>query len=574
MKKLILALLLIITTCIASAGAAPMILEYDGSVRNYSGNIYDLEVNGKMLTNLPLEPIIFNDRALVPVREIFEAMGATVTYDDSEKSVTIVHRNSSVYLMIDSPYALVNNASITIPDRVAPKLIAKWGESAKTMVPVRFISESLGMKVDFSQEKGLIKISDPAMVSLERNVLEKLTWSQEGNVVTVAVTAKKEITSYTAPFLTDAGVLFSDISDIGFTLPNSTEVNVGGVLRVRLGIHDTDSRIAIDTVNTESYTITLSQNRKTILFKIKQKAQASGVSPSPTTPPTQQPTTPTPTEPTNPKPTTPPTTAEPAVPQHFEINLKNPIVIIDAGHGGKDPGVVRNKLTDQEMEAWNEYKSNSENPPPVEGSSKAYKEKDVTLAIAHKTKKFLEENGVQVIMTRDGDTYPSLDDRPALANAKHAALFISIHANSTNDIISSASGIEIYYSLENNNANYTLTSEAFAKSVLKNVISATDGKNRGVKTANHYVVRMSSMPAVLLETGFFNNPDEFNLLITDEYQEKIAYGISKGILSSLPQLKLNPSAINSSKTNQQSVDQQQTLQNSTNTNRPAANQTD
>lgn len=574
MKKLILALLLIITTCIASAGAAPMILEYDGSVRNYSGNIYDLEVNGKMLTNLPLEPIIFNDRALVPVREIFEAMGATVTYDDSEKSVTIVHRNSSVYLMIDSPFALVNNASITIPDRVAPKLIAKWGESAKTMVPVRFISESLGMKVDFSQEKGLIKISDPAMVSLERNVLEKLTWSQEGNVVTVAVTAKKEITSYTAPFLTDAGVLFSDISDIGFTLPNSTEVNVGGVLRVRLGIHDTDSRIAIDTVNTESYTITLSQNRKTILFKIKQKAQASGVSPSPTTPPTQQPTTPTPTEPTNPKPTTPPTTAEPDDPQHFEINLKNPIVIIDAGHGGKDPGVVRNMLTDQEMEAWNEYKSNSENPPPVEGSGKACKEKDVTLAIAHKTKKFLEENGVQVIMTRDGDTYPSLDDRPALANAKHAALFISIHANSTNDIISSANGIEIYYSLENNNANYTLTSEAFAKSVLKNVISATDGKNRGVKTANHYVVRMSSMPAVLLETGFFNNPDEFNLLITDEYQEKIAYGISKGILSSLPQLKLNPSAINSSKTNQQSVDQQQTLQNSTNTNRPAANQTD
>ena len=52
MKKLILALLLIITTCIASAGAAPMILEYDGSVRNYSGNIYDLEVNG--LLQLPI----------------------------------------------------------------------------------------------------------------------------------------------------------------------------------------------------------------------------------------------------------------------------------------------------------------------------------------------------------------------------------------------------------------------------------------------------------------------------------------------------------------------------------------
>lgn len=553
MKKLIAALLLIITTCIASAGAAPMILEYDGSVRNYSGNIYDLEVNGRMLTNLPLEPIIFNERALVPVREIFEAMGAAVTYNDSEKSVTVAHGDTNVYLVINSPDARVNNEPVTIPDNAVPKLIAKWGESAKTMVPVRFISESIGMKVEFSQEKGLISISDPDMEVPERNVFEKITWSEEGNAVTVSVSATREITSYTYPFLTDTGVLYSDITDIGFTTPDSTEVNAGGVLRVRMGIHDANSRIAIDTVNTDSYTITLSEDRKTMNFKIVQKTDNQN-QPAPTTPPasTEQPST----------------QPESTAPEYFEINLENPIVVIDAGHGGKDPGVVRNQLTDQETEAWLAHKSNPANPIPSGGSGASYNEKDVALSIAKKTKRILEENGVHVLMTREGDTYPSLDERPALANTNHAALFISIHANSTNDTVSSANGIEIYYSTENNNDNYTLTSEAFAKSVLQNVISATGAKNRGVKTANYRVVKMSSMPAVLLETGFFNNPDEFNLLISDEYQEKIAYAVATGVLSSLPQLKLNPNPVNPATVQPQS---QPTLQDMLNLNRAQQN---
>ncbi|MBE7015453.1 MAG: hypothetical protein E7417_01355 [Ruminococcaceae bacterium] len=561
MKKLIAALLLITSTCVASASAAPMILEYDGSIRNYSGNIYDLEVNGKMLTNLPLEPIIFNERALVPVREIFEAMGAVVTYNDSEKSVTITNRSTTVYLVIDSPTAKVNGGVITIPDNVAPKLIAKWGESAKTMVPVRFISESLGMKVDFSQEKGLISISDPTMVAPQRNAFEKITWSQEGNVVTVAVTATKEITSYTYPYLTNTGVLYSDISDITFITPESTEVNVGGVLRVRMGIHGANSRIAIDTVDTESYTIALSPDKKTIIFKIAQK----GGTP---VPPVQT----TPTTPTTP---TPPAEPTPVVPQYFEINLENPLVVIDAGHGGKDPGVVRNKLTDQELSQWLAHKAsptpNPSDPILAGGTGSVYNEKDVALAITLKTKRILEENGVRVLLTREGDTYPTLDERPDLAAANHAALFISIHANATNDIVSTANGIEIYYSLENNNDNYTLTSEAFAKEVLQNVITATGARNRGVKTANYRVVRKSPMPAALIETGFFNNPEEFNLLISDDYQEKIAYGIAIGIINSLPKLRLNPNLASAGASSQLPLSSDLTLQDVMNMNKAPVN---
>ena len=157
------------------------------------GGYFAVYVNGKKLTNLPLEPIIFNDRALVPVREIFEAMGATVDYEASDKSIDITHGKTTVYLKIDSPIAKVNGVKKNIPDNVAPKLIAKWGESAKTMVPVRFISESIGMDVEFSERDGLISITDPNMTVAPTNTLKKITFFEDSDIVQIRISAKNAI---------------------------------------------------------------------------------------------------------------------------------------------------------------------------------------------------------------------------------------------------------------------------------------------------------------------------------------------------------------------------------------------
>ena len=146
-------------------------------------------------------------------------------------------------------------------------------------------------------------------------------------------------------------------------------------------------------------------------------------------------------------------------------------------------------------------------------------------------KKLLEANDIKVIMTRSGDTYPTLDERPELAIEKGAALFLSIHVNSTNDTVSTANGIEIYYSTQNNSDDYGINSKTFAELVQKNVIANTKAKDRGVKTANYLVVRKATMPAALIEMGFLNNPEELEKLSSEEYQDKIAKGISKGIIS-------------------------------------------
>lgn len=552
MKKIAITLFLLMCMFFETAYAASMILEYDGAVRNYTGNVYDLQVNGKKLTNLPLEPIIFNDRALVPVREIFEAMGATVDYEASDKSIDITHGKTTVYLKIDSPIAKVNGVKKNIPDNVAPKLIAKWGESAKTMVPVRFISESIGMDVEFSERDGLISITDPNMTVAPTNTLKKITFFEDSDIVQIRISAKNAITSMTKPAVTEAGVIYTDIANMSYEISNKTAVDLGAVTAVRLGAHDSSTRIAVDTKGMKKYSVELSDDKKTVIIKvtpdssadINQNTNLPTASPAPSQKPTQKPSRP---------------VANPG-----EI-----IVVLDAGHGGSDPGVVRNRLTDAEMEEWLKVKNQpaptatptpspsptpdaskeptaspteaptpSATPAPSKeptiwdgGTGKLYKEKDIALSVAQKVKKLLEANDIKVIMTRSGDTYPTLDERPELAIEKGAALFLSIHVNSTNDTVSTANGIEIYYSTQNNSDDYGINSKTFAELVQKNVIANTKAKDRGVKTANYLVVRKATMPAALIEMGFLNNPEELEKLISEEYQDKIAKGISKGIIS-------------------------------------------
>ncbi|HAK42007.1 MAG TPA: hypothetical protein DCM59_03905, partial [Clostridium sp.] len=152
-------------------------------------------------------------------------------------------------------------------------------------------------------------------------------------------------------------------------------------------------------------------------------------------------------------------------------------VFIDAGHGGSDPGAIGNGLN----------------------------EKDVVLSIAKKLGNILTLKGISVAYSRTSDTFVGLSTRAQLANNLGSTLFVSIHANSSAD--SSAHGTECYTypSADNNN-----------KQLSKNIASAISKKfgiaNRGHKEADFAVLRETSMPAILVETSFINNPSEANLL--------------------------------------------------------------
>lgn len=518
MKKTALIFFMLCSFLINTAAQASMILEYDGGVHNYTGAVYSLAVNGKTLTNLPLEPIIFNDRALVPVREVFEALGANVDYSDKDKSIDITYGKKTVGLQIGSNTATVDGVKKSIPDGVSPKLIAKWGDSAKTMVPVRFISENVGLSVGFDGKTGVISISDGTAATPAPSAsvkLNKVQYSQDGDVVTVKVSASGEISEISKAAKTAAGVVYVDVSGASYSVQNKTEVNMGAVVAVRLGLHDNSTRIAIDTQNLKTYSASLSSDRKAVVFKISSDADADVTQPTPSP-------TPTPTPSATPKPS-----AKPVLPNGEKI------VVIDAGHGGSDPGTQGALMNDEEMAA---FKAALETTEPIlatmsAGSGKVYYEKDIALKVAKKVQSKLEAKGVKVIMTRTGDTYPTLDERPELANSNGAAIFLSIHLNATTASVTAANGIEIYYSEQNNGDGYGITSKEMADIILKSTVKSTMAKSRGVKSGNLLVTRKSQMPANLIEIGFMNNPQELEKLITDSYQESIAEGIAAGIMT-------------------------------------------
>lgn len=175
-----------------------------------------------------------------------------------------------------------------------------------------------------------------------------------------------------------------------------------------------------------------------------------------------------------------------------------PLIIIDPGHGGTDEGAKVQSVL----------------------------EKRITLTTALLTKKQLEALGYRVIMTRSRDIFLTLPRRVAISNKSKAALFVSIHYNSSPN--PAAKGIEIYY-YEQKGEDRTRASKRLANQILHQVLDQTEAHSRGVRRGNFYVIRETSMPAVLVEGGFLTNYDERFNLKDRKYLEKIAKGIAQGV---------------------------------------------
>lgn len=179
------------------------------------------------------------------------------------------------------------------------------------------------------------------------------------------------------------------------------------------------------------------------------------------------------------------------------VNQKS-LVILDAGHGGTDEGA----------------------------KVKSFMEKQVALATTLFTKKYLEEMGYRVILTRSRDIFVSLGHRVSIANKTQGAVFVSIHYNAHSN--PTAKGIEVYY-CKTSEADRTRDSHRLANCILPCLVDQTDASSRGVKQAKFLVIKDTQMPAVLVEGGFVTNPEERALLKEKPYQEKIAKGIAEGI---------------------------------------------
>lgn len=186
----------------------------------------------------------------------------------------------------------------------------------------------------------------------------------------------------------------------------------------------------------------------------------------------------------------------------------NLTVVIDAGHGGHDPGAVYGGRL----------------------------EKDDNLALSKAVRDILKAQGVNVIMTRDSDVFIPLPDRARIANEADADLFVSIHRNSTaTPDAPQAHGVENFIYL----TAPEQTSGRAAQSVLSRVADVGVQVNRGVKRGNYYVLRRTQMPSMLLEMGFITNAIDNRLL--DENLNNYATAIAQGILDYF-EIDYNPSA--------------------------------
>jgi N-acetylmuramoyl-L-alanine amidase len=229
--------------------------------------------------------------------------------------------------------------------------------------------------------------------------------------------------------------------------------------------------------------------------------------------------------------------------QQLGLGVKQ--IVIDAGHGGKDKGAI--------------------------GKSQVY-EKNLTLKIARKLSQRLRQDlDIQTVLTRDSDHYIPLEERTAIANTKHADLFISIHINASPN--PHAEGIETYFlnlatdeesirvaAFENATSTKRISdmqkilkdlmlntkideSNRLAAQVQQNLVQALNVKfptvkNLGVKQAPFYVLIGAQMPAILVEISFISNDKERDRLCQEEYLDQVVDGLVKGIDRYIKDIKL------------------------------------
>lgn len=137
-------------------------LYYNDAYHDYDGGEIALTINGKKLaaSSLPMNPVIIDGRTMVPVREVFEALGSSVLWHDDTCQVEINDNGISVLIKIGDRTTYVNGKPVLIAaDQPLPMLIGRDAQSLKSMVPVRFIAEKLNYSVGWDEATRTVSIS-------------------------------------------------------------------------------------------------------------------------------------------------------------------------------------------------------------------------------------------------------------------------------------------------------------------------------------------------------------------------------------------------------------------------------
>lgn len=462
---------------------------------------------------------IVKGSVMVPLRIITEQLGYGVKWDNVSKTATIEQGGSLLKLTVNQKEAEANGAAVQLD---SPPLL----NGSITLVPLRFISEQTGATVGWDNVTKTVYLTSPAQEigpgsgspspassptptptpkptpgngtgnvtppPTEAATVTDMSFNENKLIIALNGNVKPSIFT-----MTGKDRIVIDLPNTGFgqafsqNLPlqaGSGQIPITGypdVSGVRYSLFSSAPpavRIVLDLNTAKTYSVTNAGDGMLILDLNGTGSNGSDPGATPT---------PSPTPDTS---ATPPSSDPSVTPPPSGSGKK--LIVIDAGHGGKDPGA---------------------------SSLNNRKEKDFTLAVVLKIEALLKnEPDIDYVLTRSGDTYPTLQDRSNLANKLNASLFVSIHGNSAGTgSKSSPSGTETYYTRKE--------SLTLAQVVHKHLVQATGLPDRGVRQSSLHVTRETKMPAILLEVGYLSHPTDEALMYSDDFQQKVAEGVVAGI---------------------------------------------
>ncbi|RKD24034.1 hypothetical protein BEP19_06395 [Ammoniphilus oxalaticus] len=456
-------------------------------------------LNGQEIS-MDAPPRIVQDRTLVPLRFIGQALGANVGWDDATRTVVVNH----VYILTANGntvngkvFNFKNELHLPLKE-VVTNLGGNWQAERFTLNQQTFTLDRNGqqrlklkkMDTGWVIPKSAVESELQASVTLQGNRIDVERLSR---LQSVREQQGKIFIDFTTPVQPNH-FRMSGPERIVIDLPNTVlseelRTSSGNVRRDTTGLNNEIERALIKDIRFSQF----SKNPQTVrvVVELAGKAEyqlnrtATGYEIS---------LKPDPTFVHNPTPApTPIPTPNPVVPVPVP-NKDGFLIVLDAGHGGSQPGAT----------------GVSGNP-----------EKDLTLSVTNYLAEELKAySEFQVILTRPGDTTVQLAERVQIANNAQADVFVSIHGNSIKDK-PQVQGTETYY--------YTAQSKAFANVLHKHLVKATEFRDRGVKVAGFVVIKQTKMPSVLLELGFMSNAAENAQMQDPIFQQRVAKALAEAI---------------------------------------------
>ena len=552
------------------AANVSMKLFYNGKSHAYSAKEIIIKIDGTTVTPKDMPAVAIDGRTLLPMRQIVQELGCEVTWNEEAKQVYVINSTHTLVFTIDSMTGYKNGATFTmdVPPMIINDRTMLPVRALANALDLDIQWEDATRTVAITTEKKDTTPTDsttPVTPSVNEVTLNKVTVPTSKTAEQIfLIQASGAISSYQEVYVADDKVVLDFYGARNGLEANLTATNSGVVSAIRTAEHTTEdgtvyTRVVLDLSRKRNYTVTQSTDKTKLtitfpnvavrddtlkhmtyeedddeLYLDKEKEIQTGsvqvndhyldgytdivlpgdyadvygygtytiggevidsievsTSGGKTTLRFYQNRI----------------SCYTIQEQNgqYVISIKNPqevydkVLLLDAGHGGSDPGASGNGII----------------------------EKNMNLTIMQKVANALSGTDIKVYVTRNSDVYPSNSSRAQTANAIADAM-VSIHMNSGSTV---ANGTEVLYKNHANDTGSGLTSEKLAQLLQESIVAATGNTSRGTKLRTDLLILNSTtVPAVIVETVFISNPGDAVKISQEVYQNKVANAIASAII--------------------------------------------